>query len=141
MSGMLKVLDAWAMLAWLNDEQPAADKVQKMLDEAEAGGLQLRMSIINVGEVYYRLARVRGEDESRAFLKDLKRMPIRTLAAPNKLVIEAAKLKSRYPISYADAFAVATARREGAAVVTGDPELKQFISGGVIEIEWIGPSG
>ncbi len=61
MSGMLKVLDAWAMLAWLNDEQPAADKVQKMLDEAETGGLQLRMSIINVGEVYYRLARIRGE--------------------------------------------------------------------------------
>lgn len=135
---MLKVLDAWAVLAWLQDERPAADKVQDMLDKAAAGNLQLRMSIINVGEVYYRLAKARGEDEARAFLRDLRGMPVKTLAAPNRLVLEAAQLKARYPISYADAFALATAIRERGPVVTGDPELKQFASSGIVEIEWIG---
>jgi ribonuclease VapC len=40
-----------------------------------------------------------------------------------KLVLEAARLKARFPISYADAFAVATARAEGGPVLTGDPEI------------------
>ncbi|MBI1748264.1 MAG: type II toxin-antitoxin system VapC family toxin [Acidobacteria bacterium] len=136
--GKRKVLDAWAILAWLQDELPAADRVQKMLDVAEAGALQLSMSMINVGEVYYRLAKKRTEKEARAFLSDLKRMPIRTVATPKRLILEAAQLKGRYAISYADAFAVATAIREQAPVVSGDPEFKIFIGTELVEIEWIG---
>jgi hypothetical protein len=37
--------------------------------------------------------------------------------------MEAAELKALHPISYADAFAVATARAERAVLVTGDPEI------------------
>ena len=33
------------------------------------------------------------------------------------------RVKAAHPVSYADAFAVATARLEQAPVVTGDPEL------------------
>jgi ribonuclease VapC len=40
------------------------------------------------------------------------------------LVFEAAHLKARYPISYADAFAAALAKRNGAHLMTGDPEFK-----------------
>ncbi len=35
----------------------------------------------------------------------------------------ATELQAAYPISYADAFAVATARAERAPLVTGDPEI------------------
>lgn len=45
------------------------------------------------------------------------------IAAREPLVLEAARLKARYPMSYADAFAVATARAERAAIVTGDAEI------------------
>jgi hypothetical protein len=34
---------------------------------------------------------------------------------------DAARLKSRFPISYADAFAIETARRQRVALVTGKP--------------------
>ena len=135
---MRKVLDAWAMLAWLQNERPAADKLQTMLEETESGALQLRMSMINVGELYYRLASKRGAEEAEAFLNDLRGMPVQTLAAPKRLIVEAAHLKACHAISYAVAFAVATAIRDKAPVVSGDPELKVFQGSGIVEIEWIG---
>jgi len=48
---------------------------------------------------------------------------------------EAAKIKGRYPLSYADTFAVATALRKDAAIITGDPEFKQVES--LVSIEWL----
>ena len=111
---MLKVLDAWALLAWVQDERPAAGKVQKMLDESEAGSLELAINVLNLGEVYYRLAKTKGENHSQAFLRDFKNMPVLTLSVSNRLVFEAARLKARHPISYADAFALATAIQEAA---------------------------
>jgi predicted nucleic acid-binding protein len=38
-------------------------------------------------------------------------------------VLEAAHLKARCPIAYADAFAVATAIAHGATLLTGGPEI------------------
>jgi uncharacterized protein with PIN domain len=34
-----KVVDAWALLAWLRDEQPAAESMRRALQEAEDGNL------------------------------------------------------------------------------------------------------
>jgi predicted nucleic acid-binding protein len=39
------------------------------------------------------------------------------------LVLSAARIKAAHPISYADAFAVATAKAEAARLATGDPEI------------------
>jgi len=52
-----KVVDAWALLAWLRNEQTAADHVRDCLQRAEEGNLQLFMSWISAGEVYYMLSR------------------------------------------------------------------------------------
>jgi predicted nucleic acid-binding protein len=134
---MRRVLDSWAVLAWLHDEGPAAKRVQKLLDQAGAGAAHLYMSIINIGEVYYRLVRKRGPESAKAFLADLKKMSIEVIPAPNTLVLEAADLKSQYPISYADAFAAVTAVRQRATLVTGDVELRALDRAGLIEIEWL----
>jgi predicted nucleic acid-binding protein len=134
---MLKVLDAWALLAWVQDEKPAAAKVQKLLDESEAGDIELIINMLNLGEVYYRLVRIQGEHHAEAFLKDFQDMPVMILSVSNALAISVAKLKSRHPISYADAFALATAIRKAAPLVTGDPELKRISNSGVAKIEWI----
>jgi len=47
----------------------------------------------------------------------------------------AAILKSRYPIAYADAFAAALAQKWNCPLVTGDPE---FRSVKFLELDWIG---
>ena len=134
---MRVVLDSWALLAWLQDEGKAADSVDAYLSRAEAGHDEVFVSMINVGEVFYRLARARGMETARGFLEDLRAMPITVLPTPKKLVVTAAELKANHPIAYADAFAVAAALRQAAKLVTGDPELKTLADKGVLPIDWL----
>lgn len=49
--------------------------------------------------------------------------------------MEAAKIKGRYPVSYADAFAIATTLELEATLVTGDPEYNAVST--LIEILWL----
>ncbi len=134
---MRKTLDAWAFLAWLNDERPASDWVEELLKRAEKGELILFINMINLGEVYYRLARLRGEDIAKEFLNDIKKMAIQTISATDRLVLKAASLKAKYPIAYADAFAAVTAMEKEATLVTGDPDFKEIEKKNVIKIEWL----
>lgn len=50
-------------------------------------------------------------------------------------VIEAARLKAGHAVAFADCFAAATALRERAVLVTGDPEFAKF--GGALKIDWL----
>ncbi len=50
-------------------------------------------------------------------------------------VLAAARLKARFPISYADAFAAATALRAGAQLVTGDDEF--HARDDIVDIVWL----
>jgi len=50
-------------------------------------------------------------------------------------VLAAAKMKAQFPISYADAFAISTALRAQAVVVTGDPEFHAVAH--LVEILWL----
>jgi predicted nucleic acid-binding protein len=131
-----KVVDSWALLAWLRGEKPATH-VGNVLERAGAGDIQLLMSWINAGEVYYMLARKHGAPMADEFLTRLPSLPIRLVRPDEGAIIAAARLKSRHKISYADAFAAALAQKEDAALITGDPELKGL--GELLEIEWIGP--
>ena len=135
---MAKVLDSWALMAWVKDEEPAASQVEDLLDAGEARQVDLLMSMINVGEVYYLLRKQRGPPRAEKFWDDIQTLPVRIVGAPNDLILEAARFKSQYPISYADAFAVATAVRERATLVTGDLDFKALSEANVVEIEWLG---
>ncbi|MGC8781688.1 MAG: PIN domain-containing protein [Anaerolineae bacterium] len=46
------VLDACALIAYLNDES-GAEKVESLLDQAHQGQAQLYMASVNVYEVFY----------------------------------------------------------------------------------------
>jgi ribonuclease VapC len=50
-------------------------------------------------------------------------------------ILAAAQIKAQYPISYADAFAVALAQELNAAIVTGDSEFKQVES--IVKLSWL----
>ena len=95
------------------------------------------MSWINAGEVYYMLARKHDAKTAEEFLIRLPSLPIRLVLPEEEDIIAAAKLKSAYRISYADAFAAALGIKENAAVITGDPKLRDLA--GVVAVEWIGP--
>ena len=58
-------LDAFAWLAWLQDE-PGAATVQRCLDGAERGQTDCVTSIINLGEAFYRLVRVNRREQAES---------------------------------------------------------------------------
>ncbi|MDO9131152.1 MAG: type II toxin-antitoxin system VapC family toxin [Anaerolineales bacterium] len=111
------VLDAWALLAFLQGEEPAASRVKSLLQEARNEKVILYVSIINMGEVYYRIGKTRGQSEADALVEELQLLPLIILPASNEDVMAAARLKMRYSISYADAFAVSTTLQHGAILL------------------------
>ena len=133
-----RVLDSWALLGWLQGEARARDVVRRTLRQAEAGKLDLAMSWINLGEVFYLLSKRAGNKRAEAFLSQVPSMPFELVPPDKDTVIGAARWKSQFPIAYADAFAVETARRFQARLITGDPELRLLEAAGVVKLHWIG---
>jgi uncharacterized protein len=131
-------LDAFAWLAWLQDE-PGAAAVQHWLDEADAARAECITSIINLGEAYYRLLRVGRSDEAEALWRMALRgtLPVSVKDATRRRVRLAAELKSKHPIAYADAFAVATAVEFKATLLTGDPEIEPLEGEQNLQVEWL----
>ncbi len=113
------LLDSYAILAFLADEDGAAT-VADLLSEAVRTGAPLLVNEINVGEVYYVVACHRSMADADRVLDHLETLPLEVVGNAFDDVLEAARIKARFPLSYADAFAVATAVRFGATVVTGD---------------------
>ena len=116
---MKVVLDAWAVAALLNGE-PGGRRVQEALKQEECW-----ISSVNLGEAFYTSMRERGDARTSSLIENLRQVVM--LDHPDwPLVRDAAKIKARGGLSYADAFCVATARRHRAPLYTGDPEIVAF---------------
>ena len=62
-------------------------------------------------------------------------LPIKRIGTDFDPAQRAARIKSQYPISYADAIATATAVHQGVPLVTGDPDFHYVEH--LITVEWI----
>jgi ribonuclease VapC len=118
------ILDSYALLAYFQAE-PAGEKVRTILKEASSGHVTASMSVISLGEIYYIIARKRGKEKAEEITEDISHLPVDLVDVTTKRVLAAAHVKAHHPISYADAFVVATAEEFSATIVTGDPEFKE----------------
>ena len=128
------VLDSFALLAYLQAE-PASLKVKETLKQVRDGDAEVFLSLINLGEIVYTVERKLGEDTSREVLQDVLTLPIEIAEVTMERVLSAAHIKGRFPISYADAFALALAQEMSATLITGDPEFKRVES--LVKIIWL----
>ena len=128
------VLDSYAMIAYFEDE-PGADRVAKVLRQLVQGKAKGFMSVVNWGEVYYSTMREQGVVEAEKVILQLDKFSIQMVEVNKDLAYEAAKLKGRYRIAYADCFAVALSVKLKASLVTGDLEFKKLKER--ISIQWI----
>ena len=122
----LKVLDSWIIMGWLKDQKPACDVMERLWEQARQRKLRLVASIINLGEIYYLTAKARNIETAESVVEQLQKMPLEIQPASDSMVFRAARLKGRFPISYADAFAAATAVMAKAPLVTGDPKMRKL---------------
>jgi len=126
------VLDAWALLALIFKEEPAAKKVRDLLLQSSSKS-PIYISWINLGEVYYNIARKKGLNTANEILKDIEKLTIRSQVPSKSDILSAAKIKSEHRLSYADAFAVSLAQKIDGVIYTGDPEIVSLK--GVVNVE------
>lgn len=112
-------LDSWAILAWLDGEEPALSRINDVI------GSRPVVSWVNLVEVYYRVERDHGRGAADETLTELRRQLSPDLPGTARM-IEAARLKACAPIALADCFAAVTAAAHEMVLLTGDPELLEL---------------
>ena len=128
------VFDSYAFLAFFQGE-PGGRQVKEILTLALEGEVVVYVSAINIGEIFYISARKFGFEKAQEIINDLKRLPVTIEEIDLEKVLEAASIKAKFPLAYADAFAAALAERLDAVLVTGDPEFKALKES--ISILWL----
>jgi len=127
-----KLLDSFALLAYLKKE----DSYEIVKSFLSSDDVLLLINDINLGETFYILAKERSIEKAEYFINTIfPSLPLTQIANTFNDVLEAAKIKAEHSISYADCFAVATAIKENAPIVTGDPEFKKVQK--LVKIEWL----
>lgn len=109
-------MDAWAVLAWLDGEEPALSRIEGLLGDRPL------LSWVNLVEAYYRVARDHGRvaaDDTLAALRGALTLDLPGTAR----MIDVARLKARAPIALGDCFAITTAAAHNVVLLTGDPEI------------------
>lgn len=131
-----RVLDSWALIAFFEDE-PAAEIVEEMLDQANRDRHRLYLSAVNWAEVYYNTMREVSPAAAEAHAQIIANLPIDVIGIGDdlKLARQAAIYKATHRLSLADAFAAALAKEKKAELVTGDPEFKALEK--EINISWL----
>lgn len=129
-----RVLDSYSLIAFFEAE-PGAKTMVEVLQIARDSNEPLLLSVVNWGEVYYITLREAGPERAEQVAAAISTLPIDVITADLSLTREAARLKARGKIAYADCFAAALAKARNAELVTGDPEFKQVAD--TVKILWI----
>lgn len=129
------VLDACALIAYFNDE-PGANIVQ----DALSGDANVLSSAVNIYEVVYDATRTTGQKSSgEKVLELVSRLSctIEWRLGP-ELMLEAARYKNTYKVSFADSIALGLAKLHKAHLVTSDHhEFDPIDAAGDAKFLWI----
>ena len=114
------ILDACALLAFLNDEE-GADVVEKLLKQFVTGSVSISMSIVNLLEAYYCELRDKGDEIAQIVLDMIHNYSIQIINTVSEQAFhEAARLKTTYKMSIADCIGIATAIELSGQFVSSD---------------------
>ena len=131
------VFDSYALIGYLENES-FSDRIQHVLTQAKNRNALLYIHAIHIGEVYYITLREQGKSLADLAYARIKALPIKMIdRIDEELLLTAAGLKAKYPISYADSFAAALAMIKNCPLLTGDPEFTSLEKQGIISIEWL----
>ncbi len=96
------------------------------------------MHEINLGEVFYLVAKDRGETAAKHIGKLIEEVGVETISVRPGDALRAASLKAKYPMSYADCFCANLAMDHSAPVLTGDKDFLNLQSAGLLTDQWLG---
>jgi len=116
------LLDTSALLT-LRDDEPGADRVAEVLEQAMQGKCKCFACFMTLMEVLYRVWRDESPAAGRLAYQQCKALPIEWLSSSEPLLLKAAEIKATFPLSIADAWIAACASEHGAILLHKDPEF------------------
>ncbi len=128
------VLDASAAVHYLQDGA-GAGKFEQLVTDARSQQVQLFMSVLNLGEVYYLTWQREGEEKARQAVASLSHLPIQIVPVDLLQSLKAGELKAVHKIPYVDCIAAALALQRQATLVTSDHDFDKL--GRHFPILWI----
>jgi predicted nucleic acid-binding protein len=131
------VVDSYALIGYLENEA-FSDRIHEILTQSKNKEIQLYIHALHIGEVYYITLREQGRNLADLAYSRIKALPIKTIdRIDEELLLAAAGLKAKHPISYADSFAAALAMIKNCPLLTGDREFTSLEKQRIISIEWL----
>ncbi|MBI5140743.1 MAG: type II toxin-antitoxin system VapC family toxin [Nitrospirae bacterium] len=123
MSGDKKyVLDTSALFSLIEDED-GADEVERLLQSAESGEIEIFISFVTLTEVFYVTSQERDEKTALKRINLIKRLKLTIVESNEQISIAAGKIKAANKVSLADSFVAATSTTFKAVLVHKDPEF------------------
>ena len=132
------VIDSWPLVATVL-RGGNADSLTNVVKAASQDEVRLLMSEMNLGEIFYLVAKKKGYPAAEDTLLAIEDMLIEIVPVAHGDVLRAAHLKARHPISYADCFCANPAIDHQAPILTGDPDFLHLQIAGLLTVSWLGP--
>ena len=120
------VFDSYALIAFFRQE-PGYELVRDLLVKMANDESEGYITAINLGEVYYMISRKSNTKNAEAAITAIKQMPIHIIEPDLKMCLDAAAIKAKHSLSYADAFAAVLTINRKAVLITGDDEFKSLV--------------
>ena len=127
------LLDTSALLS-LRDDEPGAERVALLLQDAIHGRARCLACFMTRMDVLYRIWMDEGERRGRLADAQSQSLSIQCLPATDALLEQAAAIKACHALSVADAWIAAAAQLEGAVLVHKDPEFTPLT---MLRQEWL----
>jgi predicted nucleic acid-binding protein len=120
------ILDANAVLRYLESGPgDGSEKVLAIIEDTKRDAAQVWMSVVNLGEVLYVLMKTVDETTALQTIRSLQQV-ISIADADMERTTQAAMLKYRYKLDYADSFAAALAMEYNATIVSATPAFEKL---------------
>ena len=119
------VFDSYALIALFRGEI-GAQQVKELLITIANDQAAGYITAVNAGEIYYMISRKSNSKIAESAINALLQMPIEITEPSLQLCLDAAAIKAKFSLSYADAFAAALAISKKAILITGDKEFENL---------------
>ena len=130
------VFDSHAIIKFFRKE-PGYTSIKELLVKVANEEIEGYISAINVGEVYYMVYRKVNAANAEAALNIIYQLPLQIIEIDLKHCLEAAAIKAKHSMSYADAFAAALTINKKATLITGDSEFDSLLGEANFKVKYL----
>ena len=119
------VFDSYAFIALFREEK-GFDLVRDLMVKMANNESEGYITAINVGEVFYMISRKSNAKKAEIAIDAISKMPVKISEPDLKMCLDAAAIKAKYRLSYADAFAASLTISLRGTLITGDKEFESL---------------